>query len=251
MGIKITYIRASTLILEFSDFKILTDPWFRNNLRGLRCLKPPGIALEKLPPIDLIIVSHLHPDHFDLRAITLEKKRNPQLSIIGPIGIKRFLQRSFDNLEIEELDFQDTVIFKGIKITVTPARHSGRENNYIIQNEKCSIFFGGDCNFSGQFKEIGETHPVDIALLPIGGTKILGKQIVMDIEDAFKAASLLKTKVFIPIHEGGIWQSIFPFSQHPGRVEALLKEGRDRGFNFEIVVLKNGESFLFETLNKK
>ena len=60
----ITYLRTSSVLIEYDGHTLLTDPWFSMLMRIVPVFRPPGIALEALPKLDLIVASHLHPDHF-------------------------------------------------------------------------------------------------------------------------------------------------------------------------------------------
>ena len=66
---KVTMIRCSTLLLEWGEVRFLTDPWFGMVMRILPVWRKPGIAAEDLPPLDALLVSHLHADHWDEAAI--------------------------------------------------------------------------------------------------------------------------------------------------------------------------------------
>jgi L-ascorbate metabolism protein UlaG (beta-lactamase superfamily) len=237
---EITYIRASTLLINCSGLSVLTDPWFKNHLRGLPCFKPPGIPLDHLPGIDVVLASHLHPDHYDVDAVKRISAR-ARLSIIGPRGIRR-QSRGIAGAEIIEL-----VPWEGKRVgdtvfTATEASHSGVEVNFVIESGERTLFFGGDCKFSGAFEEIRRRFRVDIAMLPIGGTRVLGRRIVMGPQDALRAARILGAAVVIPIHEGGIWMSVPPLSLHPGRPQHLVDLVRHEGVATEVVVLRTGQS---------
>ena len=243
MKISITYIWASSLLIEFEGARILTDPWFANNLRGLPCLKSPGMKLSDIGKIDYVFASHYHPDHFDKQAIKTLYSRNKNLKVIAPLGLKK--QAVFMNAEnLAEMAEQDIFRFNSGMVEAVSACHPGGELNYIISINGKNIFFGGDTAFSAAFNKIASRDvKIDLALLPIGGTRILGRKIVMDPKDAFKAACILKSEYLVPIHEGGIWLSVPPLSLHPGRAEHLLKLKGESDLLPKIVVLRNGETF--------
>ena len=242
--VDIRYIRTSTLLIEMEGLTILTDPWFRMHLRGLPCLMRPGIALADLPRIDVVLVSHYHPDHFDRRAISTVA--HPSMVIVGPPGLVE-RRRELPSCRLEELKAWDSLDLGGLRITATPAVHTGPgpdEENYLLESEESpSVFFGGDCAFSAVFEAIGASRSVDVALLPVGGTRIFGRKTVMDPGDALRAAKRLGADWLIPIHEGGAWLSVPPLSLHPGRPETLLALAK--GSTVEARVLRPGEGVRF------
>ena len=86
---------------------------------------------------------------------------------------------------------------------------------------------------------------IRLALLPVGGTRILGRRTVMGPTDARDAALLLDAAVVIPIHEGGIWMSVPPLSLHPGRCRHLVSLFEGLGQRERVVHLREGETRSF------
>ena len=65
MSVRVTLLRTSCLLIEHAGATAITDPWFGRSMRGLPVFRKPGIPLDRLPRIDYVFASHLHPDHFD------------------------------------------------------------------------------------------------------------------------------------------------------------------------------------------
>lgn len=240
----IQLVRASTVLLELGNVRVLTDPWFGAQLRGLPCLVAPGVSLQELPRIDLVLASHLHPDHFDRRA--LRTIGHSELVLIGPVGTYQ-LANGCPRRRLLELAPWETVAIHGLKITATPSEHTWpppNEINFVVEAPAGTVFFGGDARYSNAFAEIAQRFRVDVALLPVGGTEIFGRRTVMDPEDALRAARLLGPSLVIPIHEGGTWLSVPPLSRHPGRAARLAKIARQE--NFTVVVLGPGQQVAVE-----
>jgi L-ascorbate metabolism protein UlaG (beta-lactamase superfamily) len=220
-GVRITLLRTSCLLLEHAGRTAMTDPWFGRTMRGLPVFRRPGIPLGELPRIDCVVASHLHPDHFDRGAVS--RFGHPALEIVGPRGTREHCAPlSADRLAaVHELAPWESVTVGPFALTATPCEHTGPpppEVNFLIDCGGLRVFFGGDCRFSDAFTRIAERlPPIDVALLPIGGTLIFGHRTTMSPRDAVEACRILKPRVAIPIHEGGEWMPVPPASWHPGR----------------------------------
>lgn len=236
--IAIRYLRASMLLLQWDGLCLLTDPWFTRRMRGLPVFVRPAIAPEELPPLDLVLVSHLHPDHFDRRA--MKRLATPCKLIVGPpalagkltgIGYERFVALR-DGERLTEPEYT---------VTAFAVEHSGYENAYLVERGGVSLLFAGDASYSPVFRRIGEQCRPTVSLLPIGGTEILGRRIVMNPADAWQAATDLGTRVVVPIHHGGEWLSVPPLSRHPGRAGQLVALAQARPTSFAVGALAPGE----------
>lgn len=177
----ITFVNHSTFLIQWKNLNILTDPIWSERCSPLTFvgplrMRPPGIKMEDLPKIDLVLLSHNHYDHLDIRTIKiLEADHQPQFVV--PLGVARYLQKNKIK-KIHELDWHDTVD-TGIQITSTPAQHfSGRGMfdrdkslwcGYLLQINGHKVYFAGDSGYGDLFKEIGQKYgPMHVSLIPIG-----------------------------------------------------------------------------------
>jgi L-ascorbate metabolism protein UlaG (beta-lactamase superfamily) len=244
--LRITFIRTSSLLLEYEGYTALTDPWFQMNMRGLPVFRRPGIELGDLPKIDGIIASHLHRDHFERAAV--QAMIHPDLEVAGTIGTAEYCAK-MDVPAIHEMAPWDTCEMGPLKLTATPAEHTGPlppEVNFIIQCGQWTVFFGGDARWSDAYKQIGDRFPnIDVAILPIGGTLIFGKRTTMNPTDAVRACNYLRPRWVIPIHEGGEWLPVPPASWHPGRNKHFVKALESSQLPSDAVVLAPGERATF------
>lgn len=235
---EIQYIRTSTLLIKWDGMNILTDPWFAMHMRGLPVFVRPCIKAEGLPPLDLVLASHLHSDHYDRKAMS--RLAQPCKLVIGPDGI----QVGRDKVQAEKiLTMADGDKYKGDGFTVHAysVEHSGYENSYLVQRNGMSLYFAGDAKYCDAFKKIGAQTPPLVSLLPVGGTLVFGRRIVMNPEAAYQAALDLETKIVVPIHMGGEWMSVPPLSLHPGRSDKLVKLAEEKSAPFKVVALKPGQ----------
>src|SRR5262249_46752830 len=127
----VTWVGHSTLLVQLDGVNILTDPVWSHRLGPLsgpvggNRFTPPGIRLEDLPPIDVVLISHDHYDHLDEPTVRrLARTFNPLFVV--PLGIKAWLAAR-DITNAVELDWSESVKVKGLEIVCTPAQHgSGR-----------------------------------------------------------------------------------------------------------------------------
>ncbi len=123
----VTWIGHSSFLLCLPGLTVLTDPVFSERCSPVRFAGPkrvraPGLQIEALPKIDLILLSHNHYDHMDIPSLRRIRKRFPAAQIVTSLGNADFLKRQ--RLPgATELDWWDTVTVHGAHITATPARH--------------------------------------------------------------------------------------------------------------------------------
>ena len=82
--VAITWIGHASFLLQFTDLNVLIDPNFANWLFLLKRIKRSGLRLEDLPPIDLVLLTHAHFDHF--HKPTLRRLPNPKIAVM-PWGV--------------------------------------------------------------------------------------------------------------------------------------------------------------------
>ena len=128
--INVTLVGHATTLIQINGFNILTDPVWSDRVGpcsffGPKRISQPGIEFEKLPHIDLVLISHDHYDHLDLPTINLlEKKYNP--IFVVPLGVENTIE-ALKLKHVHILDWWDKFIFKELEIHFTPAQHnSGR-----------------------------------------------------------------------------------------------------------------------------
>jgi L-ascorbate metabolism protein UlaG (beta-lactamase superfamily) len=244
--LEITFIRTSCLLIEYGGKRILTDPWFGPGMRGLPVFRKPGIPLDEVPPLDYIVATHLHPDHFDRRSV--QRLAHPKLEIVGTVGTADYC-RSIPGVHVTDMLPWQRHKMGPFELLATPAEHTGPpppEVNFVMELGPWRVFFGGDVRWSDAFRQVADrVGPIDIALLPIGGTLIFGHRTTMNPSDAVRACNLLRPRWAIPIHEGGEWLPVPPASWHPGRNRHFVRALRQSGLPVEPCVLKPGQTGLF------
>jgi L-ascorbate metabolism protein UlaG (beta-lactamase superfamily) len=239
-GLRITWVGHSSLLIEVDGIRILTDPVWSQRVSFTQLFGPKRffqapIALQNLPALDAIIVSHDHYDHLDKATIQFFAGKN--IPFITPLGVSRYLEEwGIVKNYINEVDWGDSVMIGDCRITSTPSRHfSGRGitnrnetlwSSFVIKGPKHNIFFGADSGWFPGFADIGEAFgPFDLTMLEIGAYGINWADIHMGPDNATNAHIALKGDVMMPIHWG-----TFNLAPHAWfePVERLLKFGKDK-----------------------
>jgi L-ascorbate metabolism protein UlaG (beta-lactamase superfamily) len=250
-----TFVNHATVLIQIGPYNLLTDPvWservspFRN--LGPRRVRAAGVALENLPPIDVVLLSHNHYDHLDLATLRFLEKRDGAHVVTG-LGNAALLHANGIR-HVSELDWWGAVQHKDLKIHFTPAQHfSGRGlrdrdrtlwGGLWVETEAGSLFFAGDTGYGPHFRAIAERlgHP-RLALLPIGAYEprwFMGP-VHMNPEDAVLAHRDLAPRASLAIHFNTFQLTDEPIHQPVADLAvALQKHGVDPA---TFLVLKEGE----------
>jgi L-ascorbate metabolism protein UlaG (beta-lactamase superfamily) len=183
-GIRILWIGHATALIQTPSLNIITDPVLFDTIGpGLfptKTVTHPGVRLDSLPRIDLILISHNHYDHLDLKSIhaLLERQQgNPPTLLVG-LGVGEDLKKEGIS-SYTELDWDTSVTMKDTKIFFLEAVHTSRRGiwdtnttlwgSFLIDSPEGRIYFAGDTAYGSQFKSIYERFgAIKISLLPIG-----------------------------------------------------------------------------------
>ncbi len=216
--LKATWINHATFLLQFPGVTVLTDPVFSDRVSPVSFAGPkrvhgPGVSLESLPPIDVVIISHNHYDHLDLEALKLLDGRFHPLFLV-PLGDEALLKKSGIQT-VKALDWWEEVRVKDVRLIFAPAQHwSARKlwdknkslwGSYMLDSGARKVYFAGDTGHGPHFKDIKtRLGAPDLALLPIGAYKPrwFMKYYHMDPEEAVMAHLELGTQRSIAMHFG-------------------------------------------------
>jgi L-ascorbate metabolism protein UlaG (beta-lactamase superfamily) len=220
---KIFFIGNATTLITFSGFAILTDPAFMHKGSHVdlghgiwaRREVEPACQVADLPPVDLIILSHYHGDHFDDVAARDLDRELPIISTADAVGQLRQLgfRRGYP------LDtWQSQVAEKGqnrLTVTAMPARHATTDaiaallmpvNGHMLDFSRDGqllyrLYISGDTMLIDQLKEIPRLYPdIDLGLIHAGGTTLFMCVVTMTGEQAVQAAEITRPRSVIPIH---------------------------------------------------
>lgn len=219
-GDSLTFIGNATVLLRYGGFTILTDPTFVHRhekvdlgpgLSSTRLLDP-ALEIDDLPTLDLVLLSHFHGDHFDQVA-------QAQLDRSLPVVTTPQARDELHSLGFAEAvgleTWQTLTVTKGerrLHITACPARHGPGVTDLVLPDVMGSIlraddgdlgtiYVSGDTLVHDALAEIPQRHPdIDLGLLHLGGTKVLGILVTMDAEAGVEAIGIIRPRTTVPIH---------------------------------------------------
>jgi L-ascorbate metabolism protein UlaG (beta-lactamase superfamily) len=250
-GLHVTWYGHASALVEIEGARVLLDPVWGERcspvpFAGPRRLHEPPVAVDELPPVDAVVISHDHYDHLDLptvRALT-ELQSAP---FLVPLGVGAHLAKWGVPAErIIELDWDEHVSIAGIRLTVTAARHfSGRRlarnytlwGSWVLAGERHRLFYTGDSGYFDGYAEIGERYgPFDAALVQIGAYDASWPDIHMTPEEAIAAHLDVRGGLLIPVHWGTFVLAFHPWGEP---VDRLWREAKAR--DVRLAVPRPGE----------
>lgn len=222
------FIGNATVLLEWHGFTLLTDPNFVHAGEkvpigyGLTTTRQrdPALEIEDLPPIDLVVLSHYHGDHFDQVA---EERLDRSLPIVTtPEAANTLSGKGFENARPLETWESHEVAHEGglVRITAMPGRHApaaltialpevmgsllefwSSRSDAMAGQADMRLYITGDTLMYEGLREIPERHPqIDIALLHLGGTRVMGLTVTMDADQGVELMRTVRPQLAIPIH---------------------------------------------------
>lgn len=204
---KITQIRNATIIIEYNNTKFLIDPWLmpKNFMPGFDTavnanVRQPRVDLpfdiDKITKVDAVIITHIHPDHWDEFAENALDK-NIKIFVQSDFDKNYILSKGFSNVDILSSNGTE---YNNITLYKTPTQHGKRE---IIKpicdsigmpydamgiifnttNEK-KLYITGDTIWCDEVKNtIDEYNPDIIVVNACAATVISGDRLIMNIDD--------------------------------------------------------------------
>lgn len=249
----ITWVGQATVLIQIDGMNILTDPLWIRWLGPFKRYSKPGIEIEHLPPIDVVLISHAHKDHLDIPSLLhLQKKQkiNHNTTIIIETSSSRILPKKLKAKRVVK-NIGESVVIDNITFHFTPVKHWGsrylfdvfrKSTGFVIEASNRRIFFPGDTAYFDDLKEIMKQYRVNIALMPIGdylprrrrkGVHISPEEVVQFVDES-------KISLCIPIHWG-----TFKLSQDDEYepVETLRRSIENTPLLKKFHILHHGETY--------
>ncbi len=227
---RLTWIGHATFLIGLDGLNILTDPFLSQYASplppfGPRRSVPPGLGIDDLPPIDIVLISHNHYDSLDAATLRDLAERNPHAQAVVPLGLGGPL-RELGFGRVVELDWYDRVPVGKVDFQAVPAIHASNRSlldrnhtlwaGFAIGGTQLRLIFTGDTAYGPVFEAVRErTGAFDVALVPIGGyepRRLMGPMHTTP-EEAARIAQILGAKLAIGMHWGTIRLSDEPMME--------------------------------------
>jgi L-ascorbate metabolism protein UlaG (beta-lactamase superfamily) len=238
----LTFIGHVTFLIQADGVNLITHPFFGERASpfrhaGPKRVRPPGVALEALPRIDLVLVSHNHYDHMDVRSLRRIEERWQPLFVTG-LGNRDVLRKAGLG-RVEELDWWDEIRHDGLPIAFVPAQHWSRRGlfdrnrtlwgGFVVRSAGCAggLYFAGDTGYPGPFRALRERLGApDLALLPIGAyePRWFMQPQHMNPEDAGEAFEKLGARTLCAMHWGTFKLTDEALDEPPVRIRKYFAE---------------------------
>ena len=249
------FVGTATTVITLGSFTVLTDPNFLR--RGQRAylgwglstkrLTDPALAPAQLPALDLVVLSHLHGDHFD-RVARAELDKTPSV-LTTPQAAGRLRRWGFEARGLET--WQRDTLRKGVEeLTVEslPGVHArgllgrmlppvmGSLIEHRLDGEVTRrLYISGDTLTGRHVDEMRDRHPdIDVAVVHLGGTRVLFRTVTMDAEMGVDFVRRTDPAVVVPVHYDD-----YPVFRSP--LSAFLQRARDAGLRAEVRAPRRGD----------
>lgn len=259
---RVTWIGHSTLLVQMAGLNILTDPHFSAYAApvpglGPRRWQPPGLGLDELPGVDMVLISHNHYDHLDLPSVRALAARNPDALFAVPRGLEKWFATRMPHAQVRSMDWDERLPADsgtGLEVCFVSVQHWSKRGlwdtdrslwgGFALLSAGMRFFFAGDLGYSAACRDIGRLYgPFDLAAIPIGAYEprwFMHNQHI-NPEEAVQVHRDIRSRRSLGIHWGtfhGITDE--PLDQPP----VDLAEARERAGlpPEEFFVLRHGQS---------
>lgn len=250
----VTWIGHMTALLRLEGKTVLTDPWLTDYATpipplGPKRIIPPAFDFGDLPKIDIVVLSHSHFEHLDLRTIRRLPGKEDIIAVV-PLKLGHYFTEAGYGRVIE-LDWHETTDIDGIEITALPVIHWSKRSLFRTNDtlwagfaiETASgrrIYFGGDAEYGPVYKRVADREPgFDLALMSIGAYM---PRVVMNgshcvPEDCVRIALDLNSHAMVGMHWGTVRLSDEPLAEPAERFAEAARAaglGEDRAWIMRI-----------------
>ncbi len=258
---ELLFIGTATVLLRYGGFTVLTDPNFLHRgdhaklgygLRSRR-LTEPALSIAELPPLDFVVLSHHHGDHFDEVATAQLDKRLPILTTnhaarkLGSDGFTASV--ALDTWESQEVRRGDA----RVTVTAMPGMHAPRPLGALLPPVMGSmlefadgagtafrLYITGDTLVHDRLEEIPRRYPdIDLGLIHLGGTRVLGVLVTMDAAQGVRALQIVRPRTAVPIHHGD-------YTVFKDPLENFRRAAASASLPTDVRYVERGETYRFD-----
>jgi L-ascorbate metabolism protein UlaG (beta-lactamase superfamily) len=234
-----TWIGHSTVLVQAGGLNILTDPIWSERASpftfvGPKRVRAPGIALEDLPKIDLILISHNHYDHMDLPTLKRLWERD-RPTIVTSLGNDTILEN--EGIASVALDWGGRKRVRDAEVIVERSHHWGSRwgtdrnralwSAFTVRLPGGNIFYAGDTGFGdgSWVREAARNGPYRLAIIPIGAyePRDFMKTNHINPEESVRIFETLNPAMALGVHWGTFQLTFEPVNDPPRRLQALKK----------------------------
>ena len=243
-AVRVTWIGHASFYLQFAGHSLVIDPNWAKWHGIVRRQREPGLPIDAIPELDLVLVTHAHFDHLHKPSLKILRSKD---GIVVPRGSADLVRR-LGFPAVHEMKVWERIGFGDLHITHTPSHHWGARylhdthrhyGGYWIESAGKTVFHCGDSAWFEGFEEIGRRLPgIDVALMPIGAYDTpSGRDVHLNPEEAVRAFAEIGAKVMIPMHYG-----TFPLGNEPLHepLDRLLQEADRLGLSERILIPEEG-----------
>lgn len=236
------WVGHSTYLIEVDGITLLTDPVWDNYcapvpIPSMRRKTQPALPIADLPRIDLVLISHNHYDHLNVKTILELHAFHPQIEWVVPTGLLPWFHRR-GITRVRELHWWETYREGHFTLTAVPAQHfSGRTlwdqnqtlwNGYVLETPSKRLYFVGDTGYNPvDFKAIGaQWSYMDLSLIPIGA--YVPRKFMEPVHvSPFEAVQIHKevgSRLSLGMHWKTFWLADEPLEQPPYDLYLAMKK---------------------------
>ena len=242
-GLRVTWFGHSAMLIEIDGKRFLTDPMWSERASpiawaGPKRWFPPPIALEALPKLDAVLISHDHYDHLDYQSVL--RLNALGVKFVVPLGIGAHLEYwGVPTARIIELDWWERAEFTGVSVVCTPARHAtGRflfDNDsklwggFALLGPRHRAYYSGDTGLFPALRQIGERlGPFDVTMIETGQYHRTWPDWHIGPEQAVRAHQLVRGRVMLPVHWALLGLALHGWTEPVERSLVAAREGQVR-----------------------
>ncbi|HVF75783.1 MAG TPA: MBL fold metallo-hydrolase [Acidimicrobiales bacterium] len=253
---ELTFIGTATVLLRVGGFTILTDPNFLHagdrvylglGLRSKR-LTEPALQIADLPPLDFVVLSHHHGDHFD-RVAAAELDKDVPI-VTEPHAARKLRSQGFRRpIELRTWEFCEFTRGESrVRVTSMPGKHAPAPLGALLPpvmgsmlefDDGSRLYITGDTLVDDRLHDIATRYPdIDLCVIHLGGTRVAGILLTMDAALGVRALQIVRPRTAVPVHYND-----YPVFKSP--LADFQRAAAEAGLATELHYVAHGDTYRF------